>query len=287
MVHLGTLLLLALAVSLDGLGVGVTYGLRKIRIPLLSVVIIACCSGVVIGLSMAAGAVLSGVLQPVAANAIGAVLLIGIGGYAIAQFWRSRARQESRGATERSGEMEAGLGPDANEAEALAASGRPDSPYTASGTPADAGAARLAVEGADGAARREGEEQGDGAATATGQVAAPRQMLRLELKRIGLVIEILRTPQAADMDRSGTISAAEAVLLGCALSLDAFGAGLGAALLGLSPFGTALLITVASATFLLLGLQIGRRLSASRAMRGLTLVPGLILVAMGISRLLT
>ena len=57
--HMVSLLALALAVSLDGFGVGVTYGLRGIRIPLASIAIIAVCSGAVIWLSMLAGGFLS------------------------------------------------------------------------------------------------------------------------------------------------------------------------------------------------------------------------------------
>ncbi|UUZ93748.1 hypothetical protein LJK87_03290 [Paenibacillus sp. P25] len=54
-----------------------------------------------------------------------------------------------------------------------------------------------------------------------------KEILYIELKRFGLVIQILRTPSIADMDRSGNISPYEAMLLGLALSLDAFGAGIG------------------------------------------------------------
>ena len=40
---------------------------------------------------------------------------------------------------------------------------------------------------------------------------------------------------SADIDKSGVINGIEAVLLGFALSIDAFGAGIGAAILGFSP----------------------------------------------------
>ncbi|WP_372636321.1 manganese efflux pump, partial [Cohnella sp.] len=46
-----SLLLLALAVSLDGFGVGVTYGLRGIRVPWVSIAIIAACSGLMLFIS--------------------------------------------------------------------------------------------------------------------------------------------------------------------------------------------------------------------------------------------
>ncbi len=42
----------------------------------------------------------------------------------------------------------------------------------------------------------------------------------------------MRDPEAADIDRSGTISTAEAYLLGAALALDSLGTGLGAGLAG-------------------------------------------------------
>ena len=49
------------------------------------------------------------------------------------------------------------------------------------------------------------------------------------------MIQILRKPTVADFDKSGTISAGEALLLGIALSVDSFGAGIGASLLGMHP----------------------------------------------------
>ena len=58
---------------------------------------------------------------------------------------------------------------------------------------------------------------------------------KLEIASLGLVIQILRKPTVADFDKSGTISAGEALLLGIALSVDSFGAGIGASLLGMHP----------------------------------------------------
>nr|WP_188530622.1 sporulation membrane protein YtaF [Paenibacillus abyssi] len=230
--HLVSLFLLAFAVSLDGFGVGVTYGLRHIRIPVASVMIIACCSGIVIFVSMLFGQLLAGYLSPAVARIAGAAILIGIGGFAIAQFLRGHVSDKSREAS--------------------------------------------AGKRASGSDSSEPVELPVNSAT----------LLSLELKRLGLVIQILRTPQAADVDRSGTISASEAILLGCALSLDAFGAGLGAALLGFSPLLTALLIAVSSGTFLLLGMRVGFQFSSSHRARTLSLLPGLILIAMGIIKLL-
>ncbi|MCR2804297.1 sporulation membrane protein YtaF [Paenibacillus soyae] len=228
--HLVSLVVLAFAVSLDGFGVGVTYGLRKIRIPILSVLIIACCSGFIIWLSMQAGGWLGGYISESAAKLIGAVILIGIGCWALYQLTRSKG----------------------DEGEAAASS----------------------------------EEKSEKAVTSGSAALETAQLLKLELKRLGLVIQILRTPQAADVDRSGIISASEAVMLGVALSLDAFGAGLGAALLGLPALLTSVVIAAASAIFLVTGTQLGLRLSAKRGMQALSYLPGILLIMMGIMKLL-
>ena len=75
---------------------------------------------------------------------------------------------------------------------------------------------------------------------------------KLEIASLGLVIQILRKPTVADFDKSGTISAGEALLLGIALSVDSFGAGIGASLLGYAPAMMAILVAVMSSLFYLL-----------------------------------
>ncbi|WP_274649736.1 sporulation membrane protein YtaF [Paenibacillus humicola] len=229
--HAASLLLLAFAVSLDGFGVGVTYGLRRIRIPVLSVIIIACCTGFVVWISMQIGTVLSGYMSPRVAKWIGAVILMGIGCGAIVQWWR---RRSDRGEEDKE---------------------------TATADP-------MTVAAAD------------------RQSTAAKTLVVLEWKRLGLVIQILRKPQIADVDKSGIISASEAVLLGFALSIDSFGAGLGAAMLGFSPLLTAVVISTVSALFLLAGLRVGFRFAALEIMKALSVLPGILLIVMGMMRLL-
>ncbi|MNT95181.1 manganese efflux pump MntP [compost metagenome] len=88
------------------------------------------------------------------------------------------------------------------------------------------------------------------------------------------------------MDKSGSISPLEALVLGIALSLDAFGAGLGAALLGFEPLRTSLTIALFSGSILLLGLHTGFRFSGSSWMKRASLLPALLLIAIGILKLL-
>ncbi|MFD2117933.1 MntP/YtaF family protein [Paenibacillus yanchengensis] len=223
---------LAFAVSLDGFAVGVAYGLRKIKIPFFSIVIIACCSGLIIWLSMQAGTILTLVLSPQIAKWIGAFILIAMGSWSLLQHIRHRMVSAAK-------EKQVPVG-------------------------------KVQAEAIDQQVKS----------------ANSKQVLTLEMKRLGLVIQILRTPQAADVDRSGNISAKEAIMLGTALSLDALGAGIGAAMLGLPSLVTAFTIAICSALLLFGGLQAGLHMVGRRQLKWIAILPGILLVVIGIVRLL-
>ncbi|MFC5531304.1 MntP/YtaF family protein [Cohnella yongneupensis] len=235
--HLASMILLAFAVSLDGFGVGITYGIRKIKIPVSSILIIALCSGLIIMLAMLVGVAMSGWLSPHGASMIGAGILIGIGCWALCRFLYGG---DSESADRQPSDKNTGVK-------------APEVDYTAV-SPVDAPLERKAL-------------------------------VTLELRIFGIMIQILRTPSVADVDRSGTISAGEAFLLGAALSLDAFGAGIGAALVGFPPFLTAVLIAASSGLFLWMGTRVGFWASGWRWVRQLSMLPGVILIAMGIFKM--
>jgi len=234
-VHFASMAALAIAVSLDSFGVGITYGLRKITIPFLSILIIACCSGGVIAISMQAGAWLSTFLPPIAASRIGAVILIAIGCWALYQYYRN-LREQREGKSE------------------LPADGQDDRQQQ----------------------HREQQEKLD---------IISSTLFTIELKRLGVVIQILRKPQTADFDASGYISSSEALMLGIALSLDALGAGLGAAMLGLPAVYTPLIIACFSAIFLVAGTMLGRKLSHLPIIHYISGLPGLLLILLGVLKL--
>lgn len=212
-----SLIILALAVSLDSFGVGITYGLKKVKIPVFSVLIIGFMSAVMILISMQIGQWISIALNPNTAKWIGAVILITIGVLALLQVVKKQ---------------------DIDETELY-----------------------------------QNAEKGT-------------RMISIELKKIGLVIQILKTPIKADMDRSGLISPIEASFLGLALSLDAFGAGLGAALTGFKPFLTAAMIAGMSVFFILGGLRLGLWFSKTQWLQKFKVLPGFILIMIGIIKLL-
>ncbi|SMB99116.1 putative sporulation protein YtaF [Thermanaeromonas toyohensis ToBE] len=72
-------LLLALAVSLDGLGVGISYGLRGLRLPWVSLILITFISIVASFFSMLFGKASTLIFPPHLAQKIGAALLLGLG----------------------------------------------------------------------------------------------------------------------------------------------------------------------------------------------------------------
>ena len=250
--HFISLLALAFAVSLDGFGVGITYGLRRTKIPLLSIAIISLCSGLVIALSMQVGVLLSHVVTPGAASIVGAVILIVIGAWSLLQLIlrRGKEREEAESAVSKERLLQENAAADPGHA----ARGRNQLMV-------------LEVQ----------PSPTDG--------SVERMVFTLELRKLGVVIQILRSPSKADIDNSGSISAQEAMWLGIALSLDAFGAGLGAALLGFPTLWTALVIALFSGAFLSLGMHVGLRFAAQRWMQKLSILPALLLIIMGIFKL--
>lgn len=195
------LLLLVIAVSLDGFGVGITYGMKKTKVPLNALFIIMFCSGIVVLLSMTIGDVLKTFISPDHATMIGGMILIFLGLFSLYNLIRSNAVK---------------TGTEIN-----------------------------------------------------------------NNKRLGRFRAVLSTPDRADLDASGIISPGEAFLLGTALALDAFGAGLGAAIIGYSPWITAVSVAFMSGVFLFCGIQIGLLLIKNKHMQKLSYLPPIILISLG------
>ncbi|SDW95618.1 putative sporulation protein YtaF [Marininema mesophilum] len=205
-------ILLAMAVSLDSFGVGVTYGLRRIRIHWVSILIIGCCSGGVAGLSMQLGRIGAMWIPPSITSGVGATILVFMGLYTLVQVRQSHSSQSNK------------------------------------------------------------------------ELTTPVRVFSFELRKFGIVIQILKSPIAADRDDSGVISSGEAVWLGMALSLDAFGVGLGAALLGFSPWMAAGTIALMSVLFLAMGMRIGFRFRGWAFFSAGAYIPGILLIVMGVIR---
>lgn len=203
-----SLLLLALALSLDSLSVGLLYGLRSIRISVAPILVVGLISGGLVGTTMWLGGLLGAALSPGPAQRLGGAILVGVGAWIVYQ------------------------------------SLRPHIP------PGESGA-----------------------------------VLTIRLRPLGLVIQILREPAAADTDRSGSISAAEAGFLGLALALDSVGAGFGAALAGFDPLKLPVLVALACSGCLWAGSRLGRLIPIRLDGRWSS-AHGLFLMALGLYRMI-
>lgn len=113
-----------------------------------------------------------------------------------------------------------------------------------------------------------------------------RDILHFRIASLGLVIRIWHDPLLADRDKSGGINSSEAIILGVALALDAFGAGLGAAMTGLPPFLTAMSIGLSKFILVNLGLSTGGSLARVISPKIMSLLPGLLLIVLGVGHLL-
>lgn len=96
MVFYTGLIFLIIAVSLDGFGVGITYGMRKIYVPLIAILIIMFCSGVIVFTSMAIGNILSTFITPKGAEIFGGIILIGLGLFSFWNTYRSDHSSNSK-----------------------------------------------------------------------------------------------------------------------------------------------------------------------------------------------
>jgi putative sporulation protein YtaF len=217
-----SLLLVSLAISMDSVSVGLTYGLRNMKMPFLSLVVVSACSFTVVYGVMLAGSSLVIWLTPENGRMLGAAVLIGMGLFTL---WRMFATSPA---------------PDPSPRE-----------------PAD-------------------EE-------ATAQAEQERKVLS-QIRAFGVIIQILRDPSRADADRSGHIIGWEAVMLGLALSLDAFGAGISLTFLGYPPLLVSLCIAVMSSLLLRTGIALGGRVGNNPWLAKLTWLPPILLICIGVAK---
>lgn len=115
--------------------------------------------------------------------------------------------------------------------------------------------------------------------------SAPPTALEIRLRSLGLVIQILREPVSADVDRSGEITPYESLALGLALAADSVGAGFGAALADYQSWLLPPSVGLACTLLFALGHRLGAR-SPWRLTGRAAVLPGVFLMGLGILRLL-
>lgn len=219
---MGVAMLMAVALSLDGFGVGLAYGLRRIRIPMSSLIVIALCTVFAMGISMLFGSWVTLWLRFIPARLLGATILLTLGVFQLARAIGNRKRE---------------IFPQAVPAMAVVV-----------------------------------------------QKPGLEPVFRFQLSFLGLVIQVLKTPDIADVDGSGGISLRESFLLGSALSMDAFASGIGAAMAGmtLSVIG---LVALTQIMMLRLGQQMAGKIPESWTDKA-EYLPGAVLILVGLGKLI-
>lgn len=220
---MGVALIIALALSMDAFGVGMAYGLKRIKIPLVSMSIIAMCTALAMGTSMLFGQVLTNNLTVISPTIVGAGILIAIGLFQLVQAIRNRSVQE----------------------EAL--------PVMSSTV----------------------YQQGS---------HSYKTLLKINLSMFGLVIQVLKTPDVADMDRSGTICPGESILLGAALALDAFASGMAVTMTGF-PYYVIGLVAVMTAVMIWAGQMLVGKIPKDFLSK-VEYLPGMVLITIGMLKIL-
>lgn len=224
------IIFLAIAISLDGFFAGMTYGIRKVKVPFIPMLIISTVSACMIAISMALGSTVLEWISPGLASFVGAAILIVIGILVIRETYKTLAVKM--------------VEQDVN----------------------------------DGYSIIYAEEEAV-------QCREPRRLAEWKLKPFGIVIQIIKEPMRADFDLSGSISNYEALFLGLALSMDAFGAGFGAALTGASPVLIPISVGVMQLVCVTTGNFIGGRFN-NLLNQQTAYLPGLILICLGVLKLI-
>ena len=181
------ILLLSIATSLDNFGISITYGIRKINIPLIPNIIIAAMNGAGNLAAMMFGNAISGIVNPDLSKYLGALLVMCIGIWVIIQEIIARHCHV--------------------------------------------------------------KESNQFSVT-------PGEWCRKSMT--DKVAMICKNPVAADADCSGSIDISESLFLGLALTLSNIAGGVGAGMMGYSPFLTTTMVVIFSILAVLVGIRIGR-----------------------------
>lgn len=217
------IMFLAVAISLDGFFVGVTYGIRRIRVSFLPLCVISLVSSTVIAISLLLGNTVLSLISPWVARIFGAAILITVGLLVLKETYKSLLVQKD-------------------------------------------------------------VYSGYSIVYAEHSEFSPKELWKWKIQPFGIIIQILKEPTRADFDFSGSISCFEALFLGLALALDAFGAGFGAGLTGYSPLLIPVCVGMTKFLFVSTGNYLGRRFSSLLNSRTAYL-PGAILICLGIMKL--
>lgn len=83
-------LILAISSSIDAIGIGITYGLRNLKFPILSQIVFFFVALISTSFSIFLGRIMKNFLSPIFTNFVGSSLIIGIGIYTIIESYKKQ-----------------------------------------------------------------------------------------------------------------------------------------------------------------------------------------------------
>ncbi len=252
--------LFAIAVSVDGFLVGIAQGMRGIKVPVATLIVINVVSGVVVFLSLSTGDYVANRLGLQAAKVIGSGILIVLGTAMLRPLSRSRRRNSV------SCNMS---GTDIDKRDVTGAFETTETSPSSSLNTSNTGI-------------NTGESMGENAAV---DVIATETVISKITKTLIMIPKFLAEPVTADLDLSGTLTIDEGFFLGLALAIDALGVGFGAGMAGMSSKLTPVVAGITQGIFVSLGLILGRKMRKTVPSYILEKAPGGILILLGAMRL--
>lgn len=207
-------IVLAMILSIDCLGVGLSYGMRTVSLPWYGRVIISACSGVAIAVSMCLGKLLEGAIPGEQIHLFGECMLVCLGFIFLMRGIMELRKKNTL----------------------------PDN--------------------------------------------AEHPLFQCKIPGMDIIVKIMQDPQQADLDQSGQINSKEAVWLGFALAMDSFGAGICIALMGFSVVWLSVCTLFFAYSLVTVGYIWGQRAGANPAYEKLQLLPGILLITLGLTRIL-
>lgn len=252
--------LFAIAVSVDGFLVGIAQGMRGIKVPVATLIVINVVSGVVVFLSLSTGDYVANRLGLQAAKVIGSGILIILGTVMLKPLSGSRRRNSV------SCNMS---GTDIDKRDVTGAFETTESSPSSSLNTSNTGS-------------NTGESMGESAAV---DMIATETVISKIIKTLTMIPKLLAEPVTADLDLSGTLTIDEGFFLGLALAIDALGVGFGAGMAGMSSNLTPVVAGITQGIFVSLGLILGRKMRKTVPSYILEKAPGGILILLGAMRL--
>lgn len=209
--HLFQLLMLCCAVSFDGLAAGFSYGIRNLKLPFFSLVIISIASALVMSFGMLLGWAVSHYVTVTLSHLFGGIILLFLGTWVV---WQGFVNRNNGSGNTRT---------------------------------------------------RHKKKQDN---------------------FFQFIKKLIRKPEDADLDHSGSINSREAFFLGLALASDAFGAGVGIGLAGFNVWLTSLMVGVSKFCLIILGLFWGQLSRGKLPLFPAQMIAGVILILLGLFNIL-